>query len=167
VHRLRSRADIAFFNAHPAFNVVRRTSPRGEKQVFLRVDSGLSITPMQGIRDWPPGWSAAKAAAPCLNDAAFHACGSLICAACGRSARHELRWPTEAWFQIDYRGRVLWAFHREGAVALLDFIRSADRRRSGLAQESFLRRIPGHFLTAKARAQIVRKLETVLAQVQA
>lgn len=85
--------------------------------------------------------------------------GTLSCAFCKTRRKHRLKWPDDAFFQIDYRGRALWAFDRESFNALRAFIASFDRNKFGhRGFASFLFHIPGHFLTKKARAEISRKL---------
>ena len=89
--------------------------------------------------------------------------GALVCHACGLRRRHVLQWPAEAWFQIEYRRQVLWAFDRSSAIALLDHIRSADRRKRRQGPwSSMLLHVPGAFLEASARELIVKRLERVL-----
>jgi hypothetical protein len=65
-------------------------------------------------------------------------------------------------FQIDYRGQVLWAYHRESAQELRSYIASEDRSREGYRWECFLWHIPTAFLTAKARDAVVERLDRIL-----
>jgi len=89
------------------------------------------------------------------------------------SKKHNLKWPEEAYFQINYKGQVLWAFDRKYALKLLSYIESKERKKrivgySGkpwntiISQDWFLRHIPEHFQTAKARPEIVKKLKSIL-----
>jgi hypothetical protein len=88
--------------------------------------------------------------------------GAVACEACGLRTRHGLDWPNDARFQIDHRGQVLWAFHRESAHELRRYIASEDRNRQGYRWELFLRHVPTAFLTAKARETIVKRLDRIL-----
>ncbi|MCA9564451.1 MAG: hypothetical protein KC561_13235, partial [Myxococcales bacterium] len=88
--------------------------------------------------------------------------GAVACGGCGRRARHHLDWPSDALFQIAYRGQVLWAFHRESAQELRDYVASANRNRQGYRWELFLRHVPTVFLTAKARETVVKRLDRIL-----
>ena len=82
--------------------------------------------------------------------------------------KHKLDWPEEAYFQVSYKGKVLWAYDRKTASKLLNYIKSDDRRKrielqpSYIVQDAFLRKIPEHFQTAKARKAIAKKLEKIL-----
>lgn len=98
--------------------------------------------------------------------------GVLTCASCHRRRKHELRWPDDAYFRVDYRGHQLWAYNRANAVKLLNYIRS-DERKKGIKGfidlgdrkieidgiDSFLHKIPKIFQSKKARHHIVEKLE--------
>lgn len=88
--------------------------------------------------------------------------GAVACDACGLRTRHNLQWPSDARFQIDYRGQVLWAFHRESAQELRRYIASNDRNRENYRWEAFLRHVPTEFLTAKARETVVKRLDRIL-----
>jgi len=99
--------------------------------------------------------------------------GSISCSNCYVQKKHQLNWPEDAYFQISYNGKVLWAFDRKTALKLLSYIESTERKKrvvgySGeewntiISQDWFLRHIPEHFQTAKARPKIVKKLKVVL-----
>ena len=92
--------------------------------------------------------------------------GTLVCQACGYRRKHNLKWPEDAWYIVEYRGRSLWASNLREAHKLLDFIKSKDRLKrveiDSNFQDRYLRKIPTHFLTAKARGTIVRKLEAMV-----
>lgn len=88
--------------------------------------------------------------------------GSYRCANCAVQKKHEVSWPEEAFFQIEYKGKVLWAYDRETALKLLSYIESKERIKNpsgGISQDWFLRKIPGHFQSAKARNEITKKLK--------
>jgi hypothetical protein len=82
--------------------------------------------------------------------------GSVTCQSCGYRKKHSLNWPDEAYFQIDYKGKVLWAFDRESATVLRDYVRSETRQRDG-KWKAFLLHIPSHFLKKKAREEVSKK----------
>lgn len=88
--------------------------------------------------------------------------GTVICPACGLRRKHTLNWPSDAFFTVDYRGHVLWAFNRSHAAALLDYIRSEDRSLSGRDWQDSLKKIPAPFKSKKARDTVVKKLEGIL-----
>ena len=89
--------------------------------------------------------------------------GTIVCAACGLRRKHSLVWPESAWFQIDYRGKTLWAFERESATALRNHILSPDRKPTRRQRwASFLLHVPSAFLAAAARATVVKRLDRLL-----
>jgi hypothetical protein len=102
--------------------------------------------------------------------------GLLQCLACGRQGSHILDWPEDAYFKIDYRGRALWAHTRQDTQILRDFIASKERVHRGEEMlrhdghrwvsrwrpAQFLRFVPSHFLTAKARDRVVKLLDRLL-----
>ena len=75
-------------------------------------------------------------------------------------ARHRLRWPADAHFQIAHRGQVLWAPSRADTLLLREFVASTER----VASQLWLQHIPTHFLTQKARAHVVASLDRLLAR---
>ena len=99
--------------------------------------------------------------------------GAIRCTECLVQKKHKLIWPDDTYFQIEYKGQVLWAFDRKYALKLLAYIESDERKKriigySGnpwnkiYSQDWFLRHIPEHFQTAKARPEIVKKLRELL-----
>jgi hypothetical protein len=73
--------------------------------------------------------------------------------------KHRLDWPADAFFQIAFRGRVLWAFDRATMQSLIDYVEAVDRkpvRRRG--RQGFLMKVPTHFLVAKSRDRVAKKL---------
>jgi hypothetical protein len=89
--------------------------------------------------------------------------GSITCANCGYRRRHDLRWPEDAFFQIEYRSKTLWAFHRESAMELRAFIAAPQRVNKGYRWSKFLMHVPKEFLDAKARATVTKRLDRLLA----
>ena len=59
------------------------------------------------------------------------------------------------------QGHVLWAFDRESALVLLDYLRSESRQRDG-NWKTFLLHVPSHFLKKKAREDVSKKLGKLL-----
>lgn len=91
-----------------------------------------------------------------------HNHGTLICINCGLRRKHNLDWPNEAYFQITYRGQTLWAYDRRCASEIMYFIQSKDRKRNHYKFKSFLLKLPTHFLTQKARNDVVKRLKVRL-----
>ena len=82
--------------------------------------------------------------------------GLVQCPHCHVNSQHRLNWPSEAYWQWEIRGQVLWAWNRRHALIILDFVKDINRpsRRS-----PSLKYIPSHFLAAKVRDLVVRKIE--------
>lgn len=82
--------------------------------------------------------------------------GLVRCTHCHANQMHRLNWPSDAYWQWEIRGQLLWAWDKEHAQQILDFIRQTARpaRRS-----TRLKHIPAHFLSAKVRDLVVRKIE--------
>ncbi|WP_339740416.1 hypothetical protein [uncultured Maricaulis sp.] len=93
--------------------------------------------------------------------------GRLSCLVCGLNRTHEVDWPREAFYQVAYRGEILWAFDRAMMVDTLAYLtagadRDAVRRNSPYATR--LLRLPKTFLAAKARETLAAKIEALLAR---
>jgi len=88
--------------------------------------------------------------------------GTVDCFECDLRRKHGLSWPDEAFYQIVFRRGVLWAFHRESAVEIRDFIVSVDRDPAPFKWRSPLVHLPKEFLAAKARDEIVKRLDRLL-----
>lgn len=88
--------------------------------------------------------------------------GTIDCFVCGHRAKHTLAWPAEAHYAIEYRGEVLWAFNRESAKELRDYVHSTDRDPRRYRWVSLLRHVPSTFLRKKARSAVVRRLDALL-----
>lgn len=101
--------------------------------------------------------------------------GVMTCTRCHQRRRHDLQWPDDAYFSVDYRGHRLWAYNRAYAVKLMNYIRSNERRKGikgyidrgdrkieidGI--DNFLHRIPKVFQSKRARHHIVNKLKKKL-----
>lgn len=87
--------------------------------------------------------------------------GVIECAACCELFIHDLEWPEDAWWQWSIRGRMLWAWDREHAEQILDYVRATDRPARSTA--GALGSVPAHFLTAKVREAVVKLMTRSLA----
>lgn len=94
--------------------------------------------------------------------------GIINCGNCYKSIRHRIVWPKDAWFKVEYRGKILWAYNRDYANLLLEYLESNSRAKMALAKDGpragygYLYRVPTVFQTAKARPVVVRKLRQKL-----
>jgi hypothetical protein len=69
-----------------------------------------------------------------------------------------MRWPDDAFWRWEIRGSVLWAFTREHARVLREFISRSHREPADFGVEfaGFWAGLPSEFLRAQARDEIVR-----------
>ncbi len=101
--------------------------------------------------------------APAKNERLGPPRGIVKCPHCHLLAAHDLRWPDDAYYRWDIRGHTLWARNREHAEVLLGFISSKERdERRYPGYERSLSRLPGEFIGAKVRDDIVRAISRSL-----
>ena len=163
VARIALRRDVALFQSHPLFEYRLCQDSLGNKWHAAFFFHGLHVRDTGALRDLPDGY------APSDWDHSKYLVrshgtdwGTVVCSNCGLRRRHRLEWPKDAWFQFDYRSTVLWAFNRESALELRDFIASDQRDRSKYRWESFLSHVPKEFLARGARADVVELLDRLL-----
>lgn len=90
--------------------------------------------------------------------------GIVMCSHCVGRRKHILRWPSDAYYRFDLPQGLLWAWNREGAEALVEFIASTKRDPAAHGHYLFLRHIPSVFLAAKRRESIIKLLRRELAK---
>lgn len=85
--------------------------------------------------------------------------GLVQCPNCYANEKHKLQWPHDAYWHWDIRGELLWAWDRDHAKAILAYVKRTVRP----SRHSYaLRYIPSHFLSAKVRDLVVRKMKQSL-----
>jgi hypothetical protein len=89
--------------------------------------------------------------------------GSIRCGNCLLKKKHNLNWPSDAYYSLSYRHKILWAFDRASASELYDFIMSKTRKLSKYRFSSFLLHVPAVFKTQKAREHVGNQLFRLLA----
>jgi len=115
------------------------------------------------LRDLPEGYASEDWAQPqyaYMNNGFEH--GSVVCGACGARRKHALYWPHDAFFQIEHKGHTLWAFNRETAVDLLQFVQANNRDFRRFTYRHFLMKVPSVFLSKKVRPAVAKKLARLL-----
>lgn len=86
----------------------------------------------------------------------LHTNGLVQCSHCHSNRKHKLNWPNDAYYQWKIRGELLWAWDKEHAQIILNFVKKSIRP----SRRSFsLKYIPSHFLSAKVRDLVVKKME--------
>ena len=154
---IKTNEDLAYFRRSRDFEV-SRVWCNGWKNIAV-YHHGLDVRSLDAIEDLPEGyspqmWRHSKYLSRSLRGDQ----GVIRCMSCGYLRKHVLDWPENAYFQIEHRGDVLWAFDRETAVVLRDYIASNMRSRRGQRYSGFLRKVPKQFLSAKARPVLGKKL---------
>ena len=86
--------------------------------------------------------------------------GLVHCSNCFAHKKLELRVPQDLWWQWAILGDVLYAFDREHALQILEYIKSA--KRPARPQSSALGKLPTKFLTADVRDRITAKIQKSL-----
>lgn len=163
VVRIARKGDLPWFRESPWFEVrFFRRKHVGESHWGAIYFAGLSGPPTAAIRDLPDGYTSDQWAHRRTWERS-HALdeGSLVCA-CGVRRKHGLAWPHDAYFQLEHRREVLWAFHREHAGLLREYVAGTDRTPRRSRYSTLMRRVPTSFLTAKAREAVVKKLDRLL-----
>ena len=160
--RIKLVKDVEFFQKSDVFEYRLFEDSSGGRWHGAVFYHGLKGSGIDVIRTLPEGYRtedwAHRRYVVCKHDFDI---GSVICERCGCRRKHALNWPDEAYFQIAYKGQVLWAFDRESAGVLLEYVRSETRQRDD-KWKAFLLHIPSHFLTKKARDEVARKFAKLL-----
>lgn len=158
---IRFKKDIEYFKQSPLFEY-RKVIYDGVGVNLACYYHRLSQNSLPDITDLPDGYSMAdwehgfRYRMYGFND------GTIVCHDCGHRKKHVLSWPGEAYFQIEYKQKMLWAYDRDSTVELLDYICSKNRDRARYKYRSFLLHLPAHFQAQNARAHIIKYLSAKL-----
>ena len=164
VVRIALKKDVAFFKNNKLFEYMFLKDSNGSGWHAAFYFPRLYGSSTDVLRDLPAGYSSGF-----WNHSKYlyraHGCdwGTADCRECGLRQKHILVWPNEALYQIEFRRRTLWAFDRESALAIRDYIASMHRKQAAFKWQSLLLHIPKQFLDAKARDEIVKRLNRLLA----
>jgi hypothetical protein len=164
VHRIERKADVAFFEKSPLFEYRRFQDSCGHHWHGAVYHAGLHGDPLTALGTLPPGYAPGDWRHP---EHAWRShgldIGSVRCAHCHFRGTHTLAWPGEAFYSVSHRQQVLWAFHRESARDLHDYLLSRERDISRYRWASLLLHIPTAFKTQKARDAVCAHLRRLLA----
>ncbi len=89
--------------------------------------------------------------------------GAVSCNNCQTRKPYILQWPNDAFYSISIKDEILWAFNRESAVDLRDYIASGERKTEKYKWASFLLHVPTAFKKQNTRDNVVKKINKVLA----
>ncbi len=163
VVKISLKKDIPFFQQSPLFEYMLLTDSCGHKWHGAFYFAGLHGGSVTSISELPEGYrrnmwehSQYKRSNHQLD------IGSFSCSSCKSQKFHYLNWPEDAHFQIEYKGKILWAYNRESCRELQSFIASNDRKENKYNWASFLLHIPSIFKSKKARELVSKKLTKAL-----
>jgi len=161
--RIELKKDVDFFKENSLFDYEMFKDSCGHKWHAAIYYAGLHGNSTDAIQDLPQGYQPSN-----WNHSRFLSqnrqpqIGSLKCLTCQTAKKHTLNWPEEAYYSIEYKGSVLWAFHKESAIELRDYIASTDRNEDKYKWRGFLLHIPTTFKKHNARDRVVKSLNRLL-----
>ena len=165
VVRVREKKDVPFFQGNDQFDYLLCKDSCGHRWHAAVYYAGLHGRTVDTIRELPEGYERSDwAHSKNLYRGSGLDSGSVSCLRCGAHRRHDLQWPQDAFFQIEFKGEVLWAFNLESAIELRDYIASSNRDRGEYKWQSFLMKIPKKFLLQGARDTVSKRLGKIIAQ---
>lgn len=163
VVRIELKSDVAFFQNSKVFEYHQFEDSCGHRWHAAAYFQGLHGAPHRAIRDLPQGYFAQDWEHPgYLRHRKNWPVGSVRCTNCHLRRVHKLNWPGDAYYSIAYRHHVLWAFHRESAVALLEYLLSEHRNVWGFGWGAYLMHVPTIFKVRKAREAVGKQLSKLL-----
>ena len=160
---IQKRKDIEFFKKSKHFEYVTYVDSCGHKKHGAIFFFKIHGTTTESIEELPEGfdkrnWDHSRDWSMGHN----WELGSVYCSNCQHIAKHELQWPNEAFYKIEYKSQILWAPDLKTMVALKDYIESEERDTNKHGCKCFLMKIPEIFLARKARNEIVKKINKKL-----
>ena len=161
---IKTNDDLHWFEKSQHFDCLKQADTNGQYYHSAIYYHGLMGNTLPLISDLPRGyeiedWAHSEHKFRPLADWL----GTLVCECCGKRSKHTLDWPREAYFQIEYRNQILWAFDRASTAELIDYICASHRRPDDFIYWPFLMKIPHVFLTRQARETVVKRLRKRLA----
>lgn len=167
VVQIREKKDIPFFQESNQFDYLLCKDSCGHHWHAAIYYAGLHGRTVDAIRELPEGYKRSDwAHSEYLYRRSGSDSGSISCLSCGVHRRHDLQWSHDAFFQIEFKGELLWAFNLESAIELRNYIASSSRDRTQYKWQSFLMKVPKKFLLQNARNTVSRRLGKIIAQYQ-
>lgn len=165
--RIREKKDVPFFQESDQFDYLLCKDSCGHRWHGAVYYAGLHGRTVETIRELPEGYSRTDwTHSKYLYRGSGLNSGSVSCPSCCHHMRHNLQWPQDAFFQIEFKGDLLWAFDVESVIELRDYIASLNRARDDYKWKSFLMKIPKKFLLQGSRDTIAKRLSKIIAQYQ-
>ena len=161
--RIKTKADLKWFEASDTFDCLKVRNSDGQFVHVAAYYHKLKSNSMPSVEDLPPGYDISNWNLRKYRFSSSHGRdGTIVCERCGIRRKHTLNWPEEAFFQIDYKGNVLWAFDRQSTAELIDYIGSSHRKADQYSYWPFLMKIPSIFLSSHARQTVIARLKACL-----
>ena len=155
------KKDVQFFQGHHSLEYFLSTDSCGHKYHVAAYYPQLHGGKFESIGDLPDGYSPKNWEPSQYWSRTNASWGSFLCKVCHHRSKGNLDWPSQAYYQIEYKGDVLWAFNRDSLRALRDYIESDLRDINAHEWKSFLMKVPTKFLRANARSKVVRSLDKI------
>ncbi|WP_040557198.1 hypothetical protein [Reinekea blandensis] len=164
VVKIKQKKDVPFFEQSDIFDYSVFTDSCGHKwhgAVYFANLHGGSTKAITNLPDGysPESWSHSRYL---VRNHGLDL-GAFSCNHCLTRKPYILQWPQDAYYSFNYKGAVLWAFHRESAIDLRDYIASYERKPEEFKWSSFLLHVPTIFKKQNAREPIVRQINKLLA----
>ena len=161
--RIQRREDVPYFEKSSVFEYRMFQDSNGHSWHGAVYYAGLHGDARLALRDLPAGYEPGQwAHSKYLYRNHGLDLGSVRCTRCRHRAKHDLRWPDDAYFSVSYRSKVLWAFDRETAGELLRYLETANRNLRAHKWRAFLLHVPTLFKTAKARQTVCKRIRDLL-----
>ena len=163
VVRIELKKDIEFFKNSSLFDYQTFMDSCGHKWHGAIYYAGLHGGSVNSINELPSGyrkesWKHSKY----LYRNHGLDIGSINCPNCHLRRKHQLNWPLEAYFSIEHKGNQLWAFNRESACDLRDYLENNNRKHGEYKWSNFLLHVPTVFKKQGARDNAVKQLNRIL-----
>jgi hypothetical protein len=161
------KIDREYFDKSKHFSAFY-TKHHGRFQYNVWYDTGLGKN-IDNVSDLPDGYTASdfKPSRYSWPLRKFSR-GVIACNHCTLRRRANINWPEQAYFSVEYKNKKLWAFNREMAQAILEYLKDPSRKKFSQSSKNqtaygWLNNLPTVFQTKKATPQVIKKLEKLLA----
>ncbi|QGS50007.1 hypothetical protein [Shewanella putrefaciens] len=88
--------------------------------------------------------------------------GLICCHQCMAKQKHQLEWPQDAFYSIEFKGHLLWAFNKMMMQQIRDYIQAKDRDAVFASEPIVIRHLPTVFKLAKNREGLVKKINKLI-----
>lgn len=88
--------------------------------------------------------------------------GLICCHQCMAKQKHQLEWPQDAFYSIEFKGHLLWAFNKVMMQQIRDYIQAKDRDAVFASEPIVIRHLPTVFKLAKNREGLVKKINKLI-----